>query len=131
MRKFVTNSSDLRSRIEQAEQSGNVHRVTKGSNHRNVTEEDVSYAQNTLGGVQPLEAHKILGVTWKPVEDVLVFNLSSIEALLKKLEPTKRSIVGVATRFYDPLGFVSRQSRSGSSCCFKSSVSASATGMNH
>ena len=49
----------------------------------------------------------MLGVTWRPVEDHLVFDLGSVASHVRELEPTKRNIVGIATRFYDPLGFVS------------------------
>ena len=46
-------------------------------------------------------------MTWKPTEDLLIFDLRGIALLVKELQPTKRSILSVATRFYDPLGFVS------------------------
>ena len=41
------------------------------------------------------------------MQDELVFDLTEMAILMKNTEPTKRCIVGMATRFYDPLGFMS------------------------
>jgi len=43
-------------------------------------------------------------VGWNPVSDVLEFDLRGIA---NSLQPTKQNIVGFASRFYDPLGFLS------------------------
>ena len=50
---------------------------------------------------------KILGVHWNFIHDQLVFDLSDIAQYAATLEPTKRNIVGVSAKFYDPLGLVS------------------------
>lgn len=48
---------------------------------------------------------KVLGVQWCPTEDCLIFDLQTIhEAAAKILEFTKRKIVSLASRVYDPLG---------------------------
>jgi len=47
-----------------------------------------------------------LGVTWNFVNDELIFNLSELNKVIKETEPTMRSIVAIARRFYDPIGFV-------------------------
>ena len=41
------------------------------------------------------------------MSDVLEFNLRDIASYLQSLKHTKRNIVGFASRFYDPLGFLS------------------------
>jgi len=46
-------------------------------------------------------------VKWNYVQDRLVFDLNEFAILVKNSEPTKRNIVGIACRFYDPLGYVS------------------------
>lgn len=61
---------------------------------------------------------KILGVRWSYVSDCLVFDLHGLAPHASKLDPTKRSNVGVASRAYDPVGFVSPVLR----LYFKSSV---------
>ena len=50
---------------------------------------------------------KILGVRWNYVQDELLFDLNELAILISTIEPTKRHIVGVTAKFYDPLGFVS------------------------
>jgi len=45
-------------------------------------------------------------VTWNFVNDELVFDLKELAILIKGMEPTKRSVVAIATKFYDPIGFV-------------------------
>lgn len=44
---------------------------------------------------------------WNPSTDHLVFDLSDIASRALDLEPTKRNIIGIACRVYDPAGFVS------------------------
>ena len=41
------------------------------------------------------------------MQDHLVFNLGELASLVRNAEPTKRHIVGVSSKFYDPLGFIS------------------------
>ena len=48
---------------------------------------------------------KVLGVTWNPVSDVSEFDIGGVAQSLQSLTPTKRNIIGLASRFYDPLGF--------------------------
>ena len=69
-------------------------------------EEDSTYASNLLAG-STLGSQKILGVGWNPVSDLLEFDIREIANSLCLLKPTKRNIVGFASRFYDPLGFLS------------------------
>lgn len=107
LRKFVTNSNQLRMKIEQAEQEMNT--VKKQEANPEVHEEDETYTKDTLGSKQECGEgeQKILGVSWQYLEDQLVFDLSAIVHVMREMEPTKRHIVSIATRFYDPLGFVS------------------------
>ena len=50
---------------------------------------------------------KVLGVTWQPSSDSLVFDPSHILAEANNLQPsTKRNLVSLIGRFYDPLGFL-------------------------
>ena len=44
---------------------------------------------------------------WNYVQDELLFDLNELVILISAIEPTKRHIVGVTAKFYDPLGFVS------------------------
>ena len=51
--------------------------------------------------------HKVLGMQWNPTKDVLIFDITYIVKEMEKTTPTKRGIVGIATKFFDPLGMLS------------------------
>ena len=50
---------------------------------------------------------KVLGMRWNMSEDTLVFSLHDIAEQAKKLHSTKRNVVSLIGKFYDPLGFLS------------------------
>lgn len=50
---------------------------------------------------------KILGVKWCMETDHFVFDLSEVGRQARSLSPTKRHIVSLVGRIYDPLGFLS------------------------
>ena len=50
---------------------------------------------------------KVLGVMWKPLDDQLVCDLSSLFRDITAMKPTKRNVIGLSARFYDPLGLLS------------------------
>ena len=41
------------------------------------------------------------------MHDEFIFDLSELAILISNTQPTKRHIVGIAMKFYDPIGFVS------------------------
>ena len=71
--------------------------------------EDENYSKITLGTEPTISEseQRVLGVNWNFVEDQLVFDLSGIVELAKKYKPTKRNIVRLSGKFYDPLGYMS------------------------
>ena len=106
LRKFVTNSTTLQQRIDETE--AEFVDGYSDCNKTKVEEEDKTYTKNLLGGRlrQSENEQKILGVTWNFVNDELIFNLNELAIQIKGTEPTKRKIVAIATKFYDPIGFV-------------------------
>ena len=98
LRKFVTNSALLSQTIQQNE-SGLLEGGAGGKAH----------SRDLLGGYQEMQdsEQKVLGIRWNFVQDELIFNFNPLAILVKKTEPTKRQIVAVTTKFYDPLGFIS------------------------
>ena len=126
LRKFVTNSPELRRRNTDHESC-----LENDAVKPTVVEEDESYAKNALGSKRevPTGEQKILGINWNFMEDTLKFDLSYIAGSAEGLSPTKRSVVSMATRFYDPLGVVSSCTYS-LRCCFNNSVRPSWTGMS-
>lgn len=105
LRKFVTNSADLRSRIAANEQSFN----TKVDANTIIIEEDQSYAKDSLGqrDSETSGLHKILGVQWSYMDDQLQFDIGEVSQYLSECQPTKGNVVSLAARFFDPLGIMS------------------------
>ena len=97
LQKFRTDSSSLQQRIDSIEGTS--------SNQSHVGE---SYADATLGVSQPAgpQEIKILGVCWNPQTDHLVFTMSDIAHIAQTVQPTKRNVVSIVGRIYDPLGFL-------------------------
>ena len=105
LRKFVTNSVVLSEKIGENERILN---TTAGDDISSKDEE--SYTKTTLGITQPVmnsREQKILGVMWDYSDDCFVFDFSQLASAAAELEPTKRHIVGIASKIYDPIGFVS------------------------
>ena len=98
LRKFLSNSRELQQQIDCAE---GVQLTSQ-----NDTEE--TYAKATLGTTQTrsIKEHKILGVPWIPASDCHVFDVSKLARLTSSLQPTKRNVVSLIGKFYDPLGFL-------------------------
>ena len=53
------------------------------------------------------EVRKVLGVTWRVTQDELVVDLSHIAKEANTHNPTKRHIVSVISKIYNPIGLVS------------------------
>jgi len=73
------------------------------------SKDEPSYSEATLGVSQTptLEEHKVLGVPWNPESDQLIFDVANLARLAIDLHPTKRNLVSLIGKFYDPLGFLS------------------------
>ena len=101
LRKFVTSSGQLQREIDEME--GTLKTVSTSSNS------ETTYAKETLGPSQkPLQGeHKVLGVRWNVTADSLTLDVGDVAAAAQDLTPTKRNIVSVVGRFYDPLGALS------------------------
>lgn len=101
LRKFVTNSEELRARI-----AANELPTEQASPTGGVSEEDQSYAKESLGVLSD-GGQKILGVMWDFARDQFSFNVGDVYRYMEQCEPTKRNVVSMAARFFDPLGVVS------------------------
>ena len=97
LRKFLTSSRPLQERINRQESP-------ESSSHHEPT-----YSETTLGVTQvpKVGEHKILGVPWNPESDRLIFDVTCIAKLALDLNPTKRNLVSLIGKFYDPLGYLS------------------------
>ena len=48
----------------------------------------------------------MVGVIWNVSSDQIIFSLTELAEQAKNLEPTKRNVISLIGRFYDPLGFL-------------------------
>ena len=73
------------------------------------SQDEPTYSETTLGMSSPsrTEEHKVLGIPWNPAPDRLLFDTSDITQRALDLSPTKRNLVSLIGKFYDPLGFLS------------------------
>ena len=104
LRKFLSNSGSLQTKIDEEESS-----IRSNTAELNDSTETFTQAtQATLGRTQVLHdsEHKVLGVTWNVSSDQIVFSLTELAEQAKNLEPTKRNVISLIGRFYDPLGFL-------------------------
>ena len=74
-----------------------------------VMSSEESYSSSVLGTGQELHSgeQKVLGVRWNVSSDQIVLNLDEVASILLTLEPTKRNIVSLVGKIFDPLGFLS------------------------
>ena len=74
-----------------------------------ISEEEQSYAQSSTGLLKPEKSemyNKLLGVIWDNQSDEFLVNLSELSNYVKCLPVTKRSVLKVSARIFDPLGLV-------------------------
>lgn len=108
LRKFVTNSVSIQQKIiANSRNLGHPDPVTATSSDvPDVVEENATYTSTLFNG-EMSDNQKVLGVSWNPVSDTLVFDIRATANALRTLKPTKRNIVGFSSKFYNPLGFLS------------------------
>ena len=106
LRKWNSNSAELLERVkEMTPHSGVTPPITT-----NVTEEDESYAKATTGyghSVQESDMVKLLGIYWNTPLDCLMFDFSELIRCIESLSVTKRSLLRITAKIFDPLGFLS------------------------
>ena len=101
LRKFVTNARHLQEKFDQGEGVANTTQHVTGS--------DETYTSSTLGTTQIsiVGEQKVLGIRWNVSSDCFILSIQDIAHLANQIEPTKRHIVSVIGRIYDPLGYLS------------------------
>ena len=102
LRKWNTNSSNLKKTFsEECSQ--------KSTGLKPVTEEDESYAKTVTGTTIKTNSNtvKVLGSIWNTASDTLEFNFFDLVNEAKSLPPTKRSLLKISAKIFDPLGLLS------------------------
>ena len=106
LRKWNSNSVELLNLIK----GDNVQSLETKTDDIQVSEEDESYAKATTGyspNVKDGNFVKLLGVLWNSSQDYLTFNLNELIEYAKSLNASKRSILKLTAKIFDPLGFLS------------------------
>ena len=99
MRKWASNSKQLMDRIDKTE---NEKFVSKNSQCRTGMEKSDKINSNTMS-----ESIKVLGISWNPDNDTLQLEFTSVVDTAAQDLITKRLILSVIARVYDPLGLLS------------------------
>ena len=102
LRKWNSNSKELIERIRTSE--GEV--TTRGSDPK-LSEEDQSYVQSCIGLSAENETVKILGLLWNSSSDEICYDFTEITELAKTIPATKRSLLKLTAKIFDPLGILS------------------------
>ncbi|CAB4030505.1 Hypothetical predicted protein, partial [Paramuricea clavata] len=74
-----------------------------------VMEETESYTKTTIGQettVTKDKCVKVLGVLWDTENDTFMFEFSSLVQYARSLPATKRSVLKVTSKIFDPVGFL-------------------------
>ena len=108
LRKWKTNSLKLQRAIAEPEC------VTKSICTSSDNKEDYeSYAKSNTMGLStntPLDEDifvKVLGMNWNTLDDEIIFSFTELYNYANSLPLTKRSVLKVTAKIYDPMGFLS------------------------
>lgn len=107
LRKWNTNSSYLHEKISDDKVSQGI--LPTPTSTKSVTEEDESYAKTVTGPSinSNNDTVKVLGSIWNTTSDQLEFNFSDLANQAKSLPATKRSLLKISAKIFDPLGLLS------------------------
>ena len=101
LRKWISNSQKLMQWIDQEEGVP----ITESAK---LAEEDQTYTTTLLGiKGNAAEERKVLGLNWVIKRDAFILCFDWLVRFGKELPSTKRSILRVVVKLYDPLGFMS------------------------
>ena len=102
LRKFASNSKVLENHI--AYESHHTDR------EKNTEVGEISYSETTHNSIelpQSVSERKVLGVVWNKEADKLVFRFDALIAASKSIPMTKRGLLSLIGRIYDPIGLLS------------------------
>ena len=111
LRKWSTNSRELQRAIAKSESVTTLSNAPKKTHSVN-KEDDESYAKSNTGtsAAAPIDEDifvKVLGMNWNTHTDEILFNFSELCNYASSLPLTKRSVLKVTAKIFDPMGFLS------------------------
>ena len=85
--------------------------INDPENCKTVTQDSVTLAKVSVGPelqeIDSLNQVKILGNRWDSREDLLTFDFQSLVEFARELSPTKRNIIRIYSKVFDPVGVIS------------------------
>ena len=102
LRKWNSNDSNVLQEISKFENSKGLSLC----DNVKVVEDDQTYSKYINGTVKADDQLKVLGVGWDNNKDILQVDLSGIAAFAKGLPKTKRSVLKIAAKVFDPMGYL-------------------------
>ena len=108
LRKGKSNSPDLMKLIRNDETKSKTDSKTDEISMP-VREDDESFAKKTLGPQTVDEVNdkaKVLGLNWDTKSDEFYFDFQELIKFANTLPPTKRSVLSLTAKIFDPLGFL-------------------------
>ena len=104
LRKWLSNSKEVMSEINTRE----VKEESKPPVYMSITEDDQSFAKTSLKQTEAVdnEGTKVLGLIWDTEADTFIFNFENLTAKTREAPATKRTILGMIAKIYDPLGWI-------------------------
>lgn len=109
LRKWKSSSRQLSQRINSCERVDEsiISDKPTSSKESNVSEGNQTYAKSMIGSQLSDDSKiKILGVHWHIERDELYYEFDEILRYARTLAPTKRSVLKLVTKLFDPLGFL-------------------------
>jgi len=100
LRKWNSNNKVFLSKIKEREDKS-PSLTSKGSR---ISEDDQSYSQYIVGNPSEGGSSKVLGVNWNSIQDTFYLDLMHIITFAYSLAPTKRSVLRISAKIFDPLG---------------------------
>ncbi len=104
LRKWLSNSEEIMARINSKESK---RKEMKNENPK-IAEDDNSFAKTSLSSNETLDRgeNKVLGLTWDTKSDNFTFDFAKLTQDALKAPITKRTVLGLIAKFYDPLGLI-------------------------
>ena len=105
LRKWNSNSKELLCKIAREERQ--IGGLESRQSEATLTEDEQTYAKASIGLSSAEDQVKILGLRWDTDSDEFCFDLTEIVVLARTLPITKRTLLKLTAKIFDPLGVLS------------------------
>ena len=103
LRKWCSNNAQVLQEINKLEMPEQNIKL-EGSK---IVEDDESYSKYAIGEPSGSENNKVLGVKWDSDADQIKLELTHVVEYSKSIPRSKRSVLSIAAKIFDPLGLLS------------------------